>query len=139
MAMIEEFRPFGKRMMITEFDTRTSDQEAYADYLRDLLIVAYADPDFDGFIMWGFWDAVHWLKNTPMYDEAFEPKPGLAVWEEWVLGAWRTDQTAATDAAGRAEVRGHHGMYDVTAAVDGQSVTRQIEFAGPAEVVLTVE
>ncbi|MEM1011483.1 MAG: endo-1,4-beta-xylanase [Planctomycetota bacterium] len=110
---IAAFEPFGKRMMITEFDTRTTDAEAYADYLRDLLILSYAHPQFDGFIMWGFWDEVHWLRNTPMFARDWTAKPGVAMWEKWVLGEWKTNTAATTDDQGIARVTGHHGGYVV--------------------------
>ena len=89
---IAAFEPFGKRMAITEFDARVSDEQAYADYLRDFLTLAYSHPQFDAFIMWGFWDKYHWLKNAPLYGEDWTPKPGLKVWEDLVLGEWKTDE-----------------------------------------------
>lgn len=108
---IAAFEPFGKRMMITEFDARTADEEAYADYLRDLLILSYAHPQFDGFIMWGFWDKVHWLKNAPLFHEDWTPKVAVAMWEDWVLDRWMTNETATTNANGVATIVGHHGDY----------------------------
>jgi GH35 family endo-1,4-beta-xylanase len=137
MEMIEEFRPFGKRMMVTEFDARTNDQDAYADFMRDLLIITYADEAFDGFIMWGFWDEPHWLKNAPLYDEDWNPKAGLAMWEKWVLNEWRTHEQFAVD--GTATVRGHHGSYEVTATANGKTTTQTLELDGPQTVTLTLE
>jgi GH35 family endo-1,4-beta-xylanase len=120
---IAAFEPFGKRMMITEFDARIADDEAYADYLRDLLILSYSHPQFDGFIMWGFWDETHWLKNAPLFDEDWSPKAGLRTWEQWVLGEWRTDETVRVAHDGTATTTGHLGTYDVTHAGQTWTVT----------------
>ena len=126
MATIDHFGGFGKRMIVSEFDLRTADDGVYGDYLRDLLTVAYADDRFDGFILWGFWDGEHWLRNAPLFAEDWTPKAGKATWDRLVLGEWRTDATATTGADGSAEVVGHRGEYAVMVTVDGETIERAV-------------
>ncbi len=111
---IAAFEPFDKKFAITEFDARVSDDEAYGDYMGDLMTLAYSHPQFEAFILWGFWDKPHWLKNAPLYDEDWTPKHGLKVWENLVLGEWKTDEVAALSADGSATVVGHHGTYVIS-------------------------
>lgn len=122
---------------VTEFDVVTDDLQLYADYLRDALIAAYSTEVVDGFLMWGFMDAHHWLHSAPLFHADWSPKPGLAVWQRYVLGEWRSTQEGqASPAAATQEGTGsatllywtsppmHHGTYRVAVTCsDGRGNT----------------
>jgi GH35 family endo-1,4-beta-xylanase len=136
METIAAFEGFGKRFAITEYDARTSDEEAYADHMRDLMTIAYAHEQFDAFIMWGFWDKPHWLKNAPLYHEDWTPKAGLAMWEKLVLNDWHTSETATTSSDGTVQVTGHHGSYRITIGDETVEVDHRRDESATVEVRL---
>lgn len=115
---------------VTEFDIVTGDLQLYADYLRDLLIAAYSTAAVDGFLMWGFMDGHHWLHSAPLFNSDWSPKPGLAVWQRYVLGEWRSSAAGhacpgAGGGSGAAQWLSppmHHGTYRVEVRCpDGRS------------------
>jgi endo-1,4-beta-xylanase len=104
----------GLTVRVTEFDIVNVDEAMYADYLRDTLIAAYSSAGADGFLMWGFTDDAHWMDSAPLFRHGWVPKPGLAVWEEWVLGQWRSTAAGVTNTTGGwADAAMHHGEYSV--------------------------
>lgn len=131
----------GLTVRVTEFDVVNADDALYADYLRDTLIALYSSPSADGFLMWGFTDDAHWLHSAPLFRSGWVGKPGLAVWEEWVLGKWRTDVSGITDSAGGWEAGPvHHGEYNVEVRCGGgAAVVREVHVtAGGAEITVQV-
>jgi endo-1,4-beta-xylanase len=77
-------------------------------------------------ICWGFWDGAHWNKQAPFFREDWSPKPALKVWEELVLGRWKTQAAAATNASGQAWLRGHFGEYKVRVEAGGKKAERSL-------------
>ncbi|MGF1633286.1 MAG: endo-1,4-beta-xylanase [Phycisphaerae bacterium] len=135
LRQLETFEPFGLRFAITEYDVFTQDEAMYADHLRDTLLVAYGHPQFDGFIMWGFWDATHWKKSAPLFRADWTAKPGLKVWEELVLGEWMTSGTVETNADGAATLVGHHGRYTLEVTQGGRRATVETDHTPDGDVV----
>jgi endo-1,4-beta-xylanase len=117
----------GHQIQITEFDMNSPDEQLQADYTRDFLIALYSHKAVTGFIMWGFWQSEHWKPNAAMFRPDWSAKPNLKVWEDLVLGAWRTRIDAVTSAAGEVASRGHHGRYRVTAMLNGKQVSSDFE------------
>jgi GH35 family endo-1,4-beta-xylanase len=137
LQTLDRFAAFKRPLLITEYDIEETDEALTGDYLRDLLILCYSHPAVEGFMMWGFWDAKHWHKNAPLFHQDWSPKPALKVWQELVLGAWRSDEKAVTGDAGQAQVRAHLGDYEVWVEKDGKSL-RQLCRLGKEGQVLTV-
>lgn len=137
---LERFGAFGLPLTITEFDHTVHDEEAQADFLRDVLTLCFADPGVDGFFMWGFWDGRHWKNNAPLFQRDWTPKPALKVWRRLVWEEWRTpDQVLTPDAEGRVRVPdAFYGEYTLEA---GENLFRVQHRAGGAgkEVLLRPE
>jgi hypothetical protein len=71
--------------------------------------------------MWGFWDADHWLQNSPLYASDWRLKPSGRRWINLVSG-WKTPRAnLSTDAGGAAFLRGFYGDYRVTVAARGKT------------------
>jgi endo-1,4-beta-xylanase len=130
----------GHQIQITEFDMNSPDEELQADYTRDFLIALYSHRAVTGFIMWGFWQSEHWKPNAAMFRPDWSAKPNLKVWEDLVLGAWRTRLDGVATAQGEVAGRGHHGRYVVKAMLNGKQVTRDFDLkAGAGAAVLVLQ
>lgn len=123
---LDLFIPLGLPIQITEFDINTTDEELQADYTRDFLIAVYSHPLITGVNLWGFHQKHHWKPNAAMYRADWTAKPNAAVWEELVIGDWKTKYTEKTDRTGLSSERGHFGEYILEVTYKGQ--TRTLEF-----------
>lgn len=123
---LDMFVSLGLPVQITEFDINTTDEELQADYTRDFLIAVYSHPVIEGVNLWGFWQRHHWKPNAAMYRLDWTPKPNAAVWEELVIGDWKTSYTGKTDRKGVSSERGHFGEYKMEVSYKGQ--TKTLEF-----------
>lgn len=102
------------KIKITEYDFNTVDEELQARYLRDVMTVAFADPRFDGFMLWGFWDGAHWMPNGGLFRRDWSPRPALAVWRDLTRKTWRTRVSARSAKDGTVKTRAYLGTYKVT-------------------------
>jgi hypothetical protein len=129
----------GHQIQITEFDMNSPDEQLQADYTRDFLIALYSHQAVSGFIMWGFWESEPWKPHAAMFRPDWTPKPNLKVWEDWVLGAWRTRLDGVTSAQGELTGRGHHGRYRLRAMLGGKLASAEFELKpGGGTQVLTL-
>lgn len=127
--LIDRFqKSVGLPIEITEYDFSTRDEQAQADYTRDLLTAWFAHPKTAGFTMWGFWEGSHWKPDGAMYRRDWSAKPMAKVWDELVTRTWWTNASARTDARGRARFRGFFGDYDVR--VGGRTVKAAFDADG---------
>jgi endo-1,4-beta-xylanase len=130
----------GHQIQITEFDMNSPDEQLQAEYTRDFLIALYSHKAVTGFIMWGFWESEHWKPNAAMFRPDWSPKANLKVWEDLVLGAWRTRLDGVASAQGEVAGKGHHGRYRVKAMLGGQQVSSEFDLkAGGGTVVLQIK
>lgn len=129
----------GLPVQITEFDLDTPDEELQAEYTRDFLIALYSHPAVTGFTKWGFWQSRHWKPNGAMFRADWSEKPNAQVWRALVRGEWLTRAEVTTDGEGKAQVRGHLGVYEFTVKVAGKTSVqmRTLTKAG-ADVTLLV-
>ncbi len=112
------------RIQVTEFSCGNPLEEFQANIFRDVLIGAFAEENMDGFTLWGFWDGSNFQEFSPMYDTAWNKKPGAEVYEDLVYNKWWTrNAKATTDASGLAFVKGFYGDYDVTVSANGKTKT----------------
>ncbi|MBE7047267.1 MAG: hypothetical protein E7396_07610 [Ruminococcaceae bacterium] len=143
MALYERLRnDYDKRIKVTEFSCSIEDENLQANYLRDSMIVAFAEPNMDGFLMWGFFDGSNFEAHSPIYDTNWNLKKGGKVYQDLVYNKWWTkDAKATTDAEGKASVRGYYGDYDVTVEVNGKTATKTVAFhkGYDNELEITVE
>lgn len=136
MPIFDRFAATGLDLKVTEYDFVTwgegSGPEIEADYLRDYLTLVFSHPKMEGFIMWGFWDGMHWKKNAPLFTKDWQLKPSGAVWEDLVYRQWWTKEVVRTDAAGTGAVRGFLGRYAVRPEGDPQAKPVEFDLVAPA-------
>ena len=121
---------YNKTLKVTEYSCNVSDENIQGNYTRDSLIAAFAEPNMEGFIYWGFWDGSNFAgKKSPFYDSEFNLRPAGKVYQDLVYNKWWTrDAKANTDAEGKAVIRGFYGDYDVTVTANGKTVTKMVAF-----------
>jgi endo-1,4-beta-xylanase len=129
--VFEDFARYGVPLHITEFDIDTSDEEAQADYTRDLLTIAFSHPSMKAFVTWGWWEGDHWRPNGAMLRKDWSPKPNYHAWRKLVFSDWWTNSKLVANNAGTAQLRGFLGDYRATVEANGQ--TKTVEFSLPKQ------
>jgi endo-1,4-beta-xylanase len=117
--IFDEFNEFNADMAVTEYDAQGVADSIAADYLEDIMTVAFSHPDMRSFLMWGFWDGAHWNNDAPLFRRNWTLKPSGERFIDLVFNRWWTNGTAETDGAGEASVAGFFGKYAVTAEYGG--------------------
>ncbi len=120
-AVLDRFGELGLKMQVTEFDHETTDEALQAQYMRDFLTAIFAHEGVDDLLMWGFWEGGHWRPEAALYRTDWSIKPNGQAYHDLVLDEWWTDEQAAADEAGNAEVRGFKGEYRITVSDDGKT------------------
>lgn len=115
----DRYAALGVRLKVTEFDINITDEQAQADYTRDFLIAAFSHPQMEAVLHWGFWEGSHWLPDAALYREDWSEKPNGAAYRDLVFNKWWTNTNGWTNGAGRYNVRGFLGDYEVTINVNG--------------------
>jgi len=129
---------------VTEFDQDTTDetmpnQILQADYLSDYMTMVFSEPNFDCFVMWGFWDGDSWISNAPIYNLNWSLKPSGEAWMGLVYGQWWTNATVTTSSSGTGTVNGYLGRYAVTASYGGITKIYYADLPIPAGATLNVQ
>ncbi len=123
LGVLDEYAKFNLPIKLTEYDFNTFDEDLAADYMRDILYVAFSHPAVKGFLMWGYWDGMHWLGNAPVYRADWSLKPSGKVFIDLIRNRWKTSLEGKSDAAGLYAGRGFYGDYLVTVTTgDGKTV-----------------
>ena len=128
-------------LQLTELDVRTSDDEQLqADYLRDVMTVAFSHKAFQAIVMWGFWEGGHWKPDAALYRKDWSIKPCGRAWEGLVLKQWWTDATGTTDRDGAFVCRGFLGDYQIAVTHRAATKTTSTALAAKgASVVVALE
>jgi endo-1,4-beta-xylanase len=127
--VFEDFTRHGVPLQITEFDIDTTDEEAQADYTRDMLMIAFSHPKMEAFITWGWWEGDHWRPNGAMLRKDWSPKPNYHAWRKLVFGDWWTNEAMVSGPTGIVNLRGFLGDYRVT--VTAGDVAKEVDFSLP--------
>ena len=114
LQILDRFAAFDKSILITEYDMDNDDKQAQADYLRDFYTACFSHPSVEGIVMWGFWEEDMWQPRGHHFTKDWTETVLARSYHDLVRKQWWTDETAATDAAGKAVVRGYRGDYRVT-------------------------
>lgn len=122
-TIFDRFAGLGLKGQVTEYDFATTDTALQADYLADYMTMAFSEPNFNSFLMWGFWDTKSWINNAPLYTSTWELKPSGEAWQGLVFGKWWTNTSAIANASGTATVNGFLGRYALTATNAGITKT----------------
>lgn len=116
------------KFKITEFDIDTTDREYQANYTRDFITMIFSHPQSVGLQFWGFWEGRHWRPESSMYTEDWQERPFGAVYRDLVFSQWWNDLEGQAGENGRFNGRTFYGRHLVTAEIDGQTVSTEIEF-----------
>ncbi len=136
---LNAFGALGLPLAITEFDVNITDEKLQAAYLRDALTVAFANPNVNSFLMWGFWEGQHWLPQAALYRQNWSIKPNGQVWNDLIFKQWWTNATGTTNTTGGYSTRGFLGRYIVAASKDGKTVSQTLNLAkAGSSVTLTL-
>jgi len=127
LQVFDRFAALNKKLLVTEFDVDTTDEQLQADYLRDFLTVAFSYPAIKGFYMWGFWAGRHWRPNSALYREDWTPKANAKIWNELVFHQWWTDVKGTTGADGIFRTRGFFGRYEIDVTRHGKVETFELD------------
>lgn len=140
MRRLDRFAQFGKPLQITEFDVDTNDEQAQADYTRDVMTVMFSHPATSGFLMWGFWEGSHWKPKCAMYRTDWSEKPNARAYRDLVFGQWWTNASGKTAADGAYSARAFLGEYEieVRSGKRTKKVAAKLE-AGAAPVTVVLE
>ena len=131
LRILDRYAAFGLPMQITEYDLDSADPQLQADYLRDVMTIAFSHPKVNGFVMWGFWSKAHWRPAAAMYNDDFTPRPMQKQFERLVLHDWRTHiDNAPVAADGTYTTRAFRGTH--TLSVHHAGHTQTVEIALPA-------
>jgi GH35 family endo-1,4-beta-xylanase len=123
LRISDRFAALVPNLELTEFDVNTNgDEQLQADWLRDILIMAYSHPAYTGVMLWVFWEGAGWKPETALWRKDWSEKPNAKVWRELVWDRWLTRASGSTDANGIFAARGHRGLYEVVVEAGGQKL-----------------
>jgi GH35 family endo-1,4-beta-xylanase len=118
-------------LRITEFDYAQSQgwsDQAQADFFYKFLKTTFSHPAVEQFIMWGFWDRLHWSEppQAPLFDRDFNKKPGYDVWMNLVFDQWWTEKSGTTGDSGTYATDAFLGKHEITIKTGAGSVTKHV-------------
>lgn len=114
-----------------------STPEGEAEQAREVArfyTMLFSHPSVEAITWWDFSDYHAW-QGAPagFLREDMTPKPAYHALKSLVKGAWWTELTVETDAAGLAAFRGFLGDYSITVSVDGKKVEKPFSLERDAE------
>ncbi|MFO7903843.1 MAG: endo-1,4-beta-xylanase [Planctomycetota bacterium] len=134
-ARVESFDKFGCQMQLTEFDVECGpDEQLQADYLRDIMTIAFSHPSIEAIVMWGFWEGRHWRPSAALWRKDWSLKPAGEAWLDLVRDTWWTDVEGVTNKDGVFRTRGFLGEYQVTVSHDGRVAKQELSHAQPESI-----
>ena len=124
---LTDFGKFGLPLAITEFDVEMNDEQLQADYLRDFLTIAFSSPNVNSFLMWGFWEGMHWIPNAALYRQDWSIKPNGQAFKDLLFKRWWTNVAGKSDLSGRYGTRGFMGYYRITGTLGAKTVSQVVK------------
>lgn len=128
--LLNDFAKYNKDIVITEYDIslRYRNESDFGEatagaYTRDFLTTIFSHPSVTGFLMWGYWDEIHWQDDSPMFRKDWSIKPAGEAFIDLVFNQWWTDEEGETNADGRYKTRGFLGEYTITVTVGAATKT----------------
>ncbi len=122
-ADFDRFAAIVPNLQFTELDFDTSDEQLQAQYLRDVITIAFSHSNFCGILQWGFWESSHWRPNAALWRQDWSIKPAGEAYLDLVNKKWWTDVEIRTGADGVARVRGFLGAYDIVVIEGSRTAT----------------
>lgn len=125
--ILDQFAATGKELSITEYDAVGVPEDLAADYMRDLLTIAFSHPSMSSFLMWGFWDGAHWKDDAPIFRTDWSLKPSGQAFFDLVFNTWWTQANTTTDVTGASTLRAFHGTHAINVSFEGTDVSTTVE------------
>jgi endo-1,4-beta-xylanase len=107
---------------VTEYDNQFTDPVLRADFLADYMTLAFSEPTFRSFTLWGFWQT-DGFGEEEIYDVNWNLLPAGEAWKGLIYNQWWTNTSATSNASGVAVINGFLGRYALTASSGGVSKT----------------
>lgn len=126
---LDRFAALVPNLQLTEFDIDTSNEQLQADFLRDVMTIAFSHPAVSGIVMWQVWG--EGAGHKTLWRADWSIKPAGLVWLDHVFKQWWTDETGATDGDGIFRTRGFLGDYEVSVRIGDH--TKTVRGAVPPE------
>ncbi len=136
LVILDDLGQFGLELSVTEYDAKDLRGQIQADYMRDMLIACFSQPQMRNFLMWGFWDGSHWYEDAPIFDDDWSLKPSGEVFLQWVFETWWTTENGATNRDGQFQTSAFYGEYDISAEFAGEKVTSLVQFSKDSDKII---
>ncbi len=137
-AVFDRFARFGLPLDITEFDFNSNEESAQASFTRDFMTLVFSRPEFNDFLMWGFWEGRHWLPQGAMYTKDWTSKQNALVYNRLLFQEWWTNGIGTTGDDGRFTLPAFLGDYQITVVGPDGPVTRVVAAGDLATVPFTL-
>jgi GH35 family endo-1,4-beta-xylanase len=132
LDVYEQFAGFNLPLYVTEITIPSAGEdgeELQAEVVRDHYRLWFSAPKMAGITWWNLGDgtAVKGENEAQggLMDGALEPKASYRALDKLINHDWKTNLSATTDAAGKAQFRGFYGKYTVKVTTRG--VTKEFE------------
>lgn len=125
-ALFDRLAASGLRLAITELDVAVASETLHADYLRDVLTIAYAHPAVDAVTVWGFWAGRHWRPAAALFGLDGEERPAGRVFRKLARTAWRIGASGVTDPSGRLLVQVTRGRHRIEVERAGRRIATRV-------------
>jgi len=145
---------FGKPMQITEvtvpaFSKKQEDENAQAELITYLYKIWFSHPNMEAIVYWNMVDGYaafaeqgDMTNGENIYHGGLlrfdmSKKPAWYALDELINKTWHTEETVSAK-DGSAVVRGFHGNYEITATVNGKTVTTEVHLEKGKENKFTI-
>ncbi|SEQ51622.1 endo-1,4-beta-xylanase [Natrinema salaciae] len=141
--LLETLDRFAERVssvQVHEYDTWGEEwsETMEAEYLYTFLKTVFSHPAVEGFIMWGFWDAIHWHENAPLFRSDWSKKPAYDIYTDLVFDEWWTDETGRTDDDGVFRTTAVLGEHEISATAGETTATATLRLEEPTDRAVTL-
>lgn len=133
---LDYFAALGKPISIAEYSIETDDLSLAAEYTRDMMIASFSHPSVSSFLFTDFWGRID--SRGAMYDKAWQMTAVGQVFKSLVFDRWWSDASLVSNQAGRCQLRGFLGDYEVTARAGSNTKTVKVKLDRSGAVVKVV-
>lgn len=129
---------FGLPIRVTEFGVKSTDEDLHAQDVRRLLEVCFAHEGVVGVHFWNFWQPDMWprtqpLREAPLWNTDWSPRPAAEVLTDLVKRQWTTRGTALLDGSRTLSFTGFFGEYSIRSG--GQSWFVRLSRSAPMATI----
>jgi GH35 family endo-1,4-beta-xylanase len=137
-SVIDRFAALGLPLAITEFDFNTADEAAQAAFTRDFMTLIFSRPEFDDFLMWGFWASRHWLPLGAMYAADWTSKPNALAYNRLLFHDWWTHESGTTADDGSVTMPVYRGDHQVIVWGPNGPLAQTVRATEPGTVTIAI-